>query len=459
MKGKKIISALQHIDPELIEEAAEATASVNKKSTFRCSTLIAACLCLVCSLSAVWLAFKLRSDPPGTQGDNVIIATGETPTDTSGAEGIPTEASPIETTAGIVETGASIEGSIESAPRIALIKMPFYPDGDTIAWNACSRFCEDYPFAEWAYYQTQDESVESCIDTIEQVIMEGYNILVFPVEDEYTDVIAEAVMETADMYPEGYYLVVGISKEDMREDYELPLNICCISFQEEVAGFMAGVAAVRMGYTNLGFLGSVEMPGTLRYGYGFVQGAEYAARLTDTKVEMKYAYANSMYSDAELTDDVAAWYAEGTEVIFACGTGISLSVAEAAAQAEGMIIEVKMSHSYSDTDYGYGPEITLTSVVENLDKTIYAYLESIIQEDFEFCRGQYLRIGLYTSEEPESNFMALSEYTQFGEGFTIDDYTDLIEDLINGTIQVSDDIGSEPVTSYVTVDYLDPLKE
>lgn len=74
MKGKRIISALQHIDPELIEEAAEATASMKKKTTFRFSTLIAACLCLVCSLSAVWMAFKWRSDP---QGDIVITATGD----------------------------------------------------------------------------------------------------------------------------------------------------------------------------------------------------------------------------------------------------------------------------------------------------------------------------------------------------------------------------------------------
>ena len=34
---------------------------------------------------------------------------------------------------------------------------------------------------------------------------------------------------------------------------------------------------VKDGYTKLGFMGGMAVPAVIRYGYGFVQGAEYAA--------------------------------------------------------------------------------------------------------------------------------------------------------------------------------------
>jgi len=64
-------------------------------------------------------------------------------------------------------------------------------------------------------------------------------------------------------------------------------------FAEEEAGYLAGYAAVKEGYTKLGFLGGQEIPSVKRYGYGFVQGAAAAAAEKEKKVEIRYQYTGS----------------------------------------------------------------------------------------------------------------------------------------------------------------------
>lgn len=41
---------------------------------------------------------------------------------------------------------------------------------------------------------------------------------------------------------------------------------------------MAGYAAVKLGYTKLGFLGGMAVPTVIRFGYGYVQGADAGAK-------------------------------------------------------------------------------------------------------------------------------------------------------------------------------------
>ena len=71
-------------------------------------------------------------------------------------------------------------------------------------------------------------------------------------------------------------------------------NTYCIRYAEEQAGFLAGYAAVFEGYTKLGFIGGMKVPAVIRYGYGFVQGADYAAKELGIKnVSIKYNYTGS----------------------------------------------------------------------------------------------------------------------------------------------------------------------
>ena len=57
---------------------------------------------------------------------------------------------------------------------------------------------------------------------------------------------------------------------------------------------MAGYAAVKDGFTKLGFQGGMAVPEVIRYGHGFPQGAEVAAKemgLAEGSVSMMYNYS------------------------------------------------------------------------------------------------------------------------------------------------------------------------
>ena len=126
---------------------------------------------------------------------------------------------------------------------------------------------------------------------------------------------------------------------------------------------MAGYAAVKLGYTHLGFLGGMAVPAVVRYGYGFVQGADAAAAETGAAVTVEYAYGNQFYGDADITAYMDNWYQTlGVEVVFACGGGIYSSAAEAAAKVGGKVIGVDVDQA-AIIDGGYGDGMTVTSAM------------------------------------------------------------------------------------------------
>ena len=78
----------------------------------------------------------------------------------------------------------------------------------------------------------------------------------------------------------------------------IPSNCYCITFKEEQAGYLAGYAVVKDGYTKLGFLGGMAVPAVIRYGYGYVQGADAAAKELGTNIDINYFYGGQFYGDA-----------------------------------------------------------------------------------------------------------------------------------------------------------------
>ncbi|MBQ3484285.1 MAG: BMP family ABC transporter substrate-binding protein, partial [Clostridia bacterium] len=81
-------------------------------------------------------------------------------------------------------------------------------------------------------------------------------------------------------------------------------NVAAISFQEEQAGYLAGYAVVRDGFTKLGFSGGGGGANAAcdRYGYGFAQGANAAAKELGVEVELRYSwqYGASFSASSEL---------------------------------------------------------------------------------------------------------------------------------------------------------------
>ena len=154
----------------------------------------------------------------------------------------------------------------------------------------------------------------------------------------------------------------------------IPANCYCITFKEEQAGYLAGYAIAKDGKTKLGFLGGMAVPAVIRYGYGFVQGADAAAQELGANIDINYFYGGQFYGDANITSRMEGWYSNGTQVVFACGGGIYTSAVEAALKNNGYVIGVDVDQNYigangvADGTYAYNPFIT--SAMKGLSEAV-----------------------------------------------------------------------------------------
>ena len=269
---------------------------------------------------------------------------------------------------------------------------------------------------------------------IEKAIDEGFNVIVMP---GYA--FAPAIAATAPEYTDVTFIALDVSEYDLTTAglNPLPANLYSAVYQEELCGYMAGYAAVKLGYTKLGFLGGMAVPAVIRYGYGYVQGADAAAAQIGATVEMNYAYGNQFYGDADITAAMDTWYSGGTQIVFACGGGIFTSAAEAAAKVGGKVIGVDVDQK-GTIDGLYGEGMTVTSAMKGLAPTVKTMLTAVAAGKFE--GGKVENLGLIGAD-PDANFVQLpSASTQFGDGFTADDYKALVADMFNGKIIVNNDI-------------------
>ena len=237
-------------------------------------------------------------------------------------------------------------------------------------------------------------------------------------------------------------------------------NVYCVVYQEELCGYMAGYAAVKLGYTKLGFLGGMAVPAVMRYGYGYVQGVDAAAKEMNINVEMKYVYGGQFYGDGDITAVMDTWYAGGTEIVFACGGGIFTSAAEAAKKVNAKVIGVDVDQA-AIIDGGYGEGMTVTSAMKGLAPATIDTLTDIINNgNWSKYVGQIATLGLVTGDDPTLNYVQIPmETTQWEDGkFTQDDYKALVKDMFDGKITVSNDISVEPTVTNVAVDYQGQIK-
>ena len=349
---------------------------------------------------------------------------------------------------------ASFAGA-ESSMKVAMITD--YGDITDQSFNqttyeACKAFCEEAG-VDFQYYKPNSDSDTDRISSIEKAIDDGFNVIVMP---GYA--FAAAIVGTVEEYSDITFVALDVSEYDLQAakgteadfSWAYPANLYSAVYQEELCGYMAGYAAVK-----LGFLGGMAVPAVVRYGYGFVQGADAAAaELGAADVEIKYVYGNQFYGDADITAYMDTWYAGGTEIVFACGGGIFTSAGEAAAKVGGKVIGVDVDQA-GTIDGLYGEGITVTSAMKGLAATVNAELTSIT--DGSFAGGKVENLGL-VGEDPDANFVQIAPSTQFADGFTQDDYKALVAKMFAGEITVSNAIDAEPAVTAVAVDYQGNIK-
>ena len=322
-------------------------------------------------------------------------------------------------------------------------------------YEACKAFA-DANKIEFSYFKPAGDNTADRVAMIESAIDEGYNVIVMP---GYA--FGGAIVETAPNFPDVKFIALDVSAGDLGEGFVIPANLYCAVYQEELCGYMAGYAAVKLGYKNLGFLGGMAVPAVQRYGLGFVQGVDAAAaelKLTDVKVN--YVYGGQFFGDADITAAMDTWYAGGTQVVFACGGGIYTSAVDAAKKVEGAkVIGVDVDQAaIIDGDYGEG--MTVTSAMKGLaPTTIDTLTDVVINGKWDDYAGKIETLGLVSGEDASLNYVQIPSTTQFEDGkFTADDYAALVKGMYDGTIVVSNDTSAMPATTNTTVNDLGSIK-
>ena len=326
-----------------------------------------------------------------------------------------------------------------------------------MAYEACRDWCGEHgvPFT---YKKPDGDTDYARTAMVDVAVAEGYNILVLP---GFT--FARTVVETTRKYPEVKFVCVELSEGDIISaavggeyyanpsayslaDYYNPENTFCSTYQEEISGYLAGFAAVKLGYRKLGYLGGLPVPGVMRFGYGYLQGIDDAAEelgVTDD-ISVQYAYGGQFFGSPEITAVMDTWYGRGTEVVFACGGGIYTSAAEAAAKTGGKVIGVDIDQAPVIDAFGKG--LTVTSAMKNLRATINTLLNSIVIDGtFSEHAGRIENMGLVSGTDMSLNYVGLpEESTQWNEGFTREDYHELVRKIYDGEILIDNSLDQMP---------------
>ena len=322
-------------------------------------------------------------------------------------------------------------------------------------YEACQEFC-DAEGLQFEYYKPAGDSTAERVAMVDAAVADGYNVIVMP---GYA--FAETIKETAELYPDVTFIALDVAQGDLGEDYTVPSNVYCAVYQEELCGYMAGYAAVKLGYTHLGVLGGMAVPAVQRFGYGFVQGADAAAvemGIAD-QVVMEYAYGNQFYGDSDITAYMDNWYQTlGVEVVFASGGGIYTSAVEAALKSNGYVVGVDVDQNYigvngvADGSFAYNPFIT--SAMKGLTEAVNTALSDIEAGDWSEIAASNGNFGL---EDGDYVGLPTDADSWNFETFTTDEYEALKEKIKSGEIAVdnsSDDSTKPTVSEFTTVNYI-----
>lgn len=290
------------------------------------------------------------------------------------------------------------------------------------AWEGLVAYAEENGISH-KYYQPKEQTDDAYLDSIALAVENGAKVIVTP-----GFLFEVPIFMAQDMYPDvNFILVDGNPHSADYAEYRTEKNVVGIVYAEEESGFLAGYAAVKEGYTKLGFMGGMAVPAVVRFGHGFVQGAEYAAKeLGVAQVTINYHYTGGFAATPEAQTLAATWYNDGVEAIFACGGAVGNSVMTAAeAAGEGKwVIGV-------DVDQSGESDTVITSATKGLKASVYQAITAYYED--KFPGGEAWVLGA------DRDGVSLPMETSRFNVFTQADYDAIYAKLVAGEIELMKD--------------------
>ena len=294
------------------------------------------------------------------------------------------------------------------------------------SWEGLKKYAEEKGIT-YKYYKPAGKDTDSKIDSIYLAISSGAKLIVTP-----GYLFEPAIYKVQDIYPEiNFVLLDGTPQDGTYTDFRIEKNVYAVLYAEEEAGFLAGYGVVKEGYTNLGVMGGMAEPSVIRFGYGFVQGADYAAKELGVKnIKIDYTYIGGYEPTPEVQTKASSWFIKGVQVIFAPAGGAGNSVMAAAEQNKGYVVGV-------DVDQSVESPTVITSAMKMIGESVYNAID-------EFYKGNFPG-GKIAVLDAKVHGIGLPMETSKFKNFTKEDYDNIYQKLVDGSVKILKDTDAKDV--------------
>ena len=295
------------------------------------------------------------------------------------------------------------------------------------SWEGLKKYAEEKGIT-YKYYKPAGKDTDSKIDSIYLAISSGAKLIVTP-----GYLFEPAIYKVQDTHPEiNFVLLDGTPQDGTYTDFRIEKNVYAVLYAEEEAGFLAGYGVVKEGYTNLGVMGGMAEPSVIRFGYGFVQGADYAAKELGVKnIKIDYTYIGGYEPTPEVQTKASSWFIKGVQVIFAPAGGAGNSVMSAAEQNNGYVIGV-------DVDQSVESPTVITSAMKMIGESVYNAID-------EFYKGNFPG-GNSVILDAKVHGIGLPMETSKFKNFTKEDYDNIYKKLVDGSVKILKDTDAKDVS-------------
>jgi basic membrane protein A len=287
------------------------------------------------------------------------------------------------------------------------------------AWEGVVEFAEEANKTYQYYKPTAVDNTEY-VNTIDLAIEGGAKVVVTPgflfetpiflAQDEHPDV--------------SFILLDGVPHSADYSEFRQEENVLSILYAEQQAGYLAGYAAVADGFRSLGFMGGMAVPAVVKFGVGFMLGAQAAATDENAEVTIQYHYTGDFADTPENAATAETMFESGVEVIFAAGGAVGLSVMSEAEKAGTKVIGVDVNQGPGGANLS---DTVITSAMKGLGTSVVQALEAYYADEFPGGEVWVLDasndgVGLPTDE------------TSWGfENYTVAEYEVIYGELADGT--------------------------
>jgi basic membrane protein A len=188
----------------------------------------------------------------------------------------------------------------------------------------------------------------------------------------------DAIATVAKEYPDTKFAIIDVDQASLDG---APDNVVGLLFQEEQAGYLAGVLAAEMakekGYSTISSVGGMKEPPVDR----FIAGYQAGAKATLPGITLLNGYSQDWDDVAKCKEVALDQIARGSKIVFQVAGGCGLGALDAAKERQAYGIGVDADQSF------LGPYV-ITSALKRVDSAVLATIQSIVDGTWKGGRNE-----------------------------------------------------------------------